>query len=514
MLRLRAPLGWIALLSAASALLYLHHLGSTPAYLSADEVSQSIHSLRFASTGRDEFGQRFPLNFPENGGALRDAMWIYVAAGVSKIAPFSEAAIRLPSACAGILNIVLIFLAAREMFRRTGPAVLAAGLLAVMPAHFIMSRIATSQIGTVTWTLGWLLFLARYLNGGARRDLAAATACLALGLYTYTAAFIIMPLYFLVTLVVIRVHHGGSGSRPAMAAALGGFLVTLAPLAVWHVVHPHQLGGLATFYSAREYNKDLGTQGFFGPQAISHLDAWWDCYNPDKLFFSGDGDLRYSTRYAGYFLLAAAFPMVVGIWTARRTLGVEMWLVLLGGLILAPLPSAVVSNSEIKRWLTFIPFGVLAIVCGIDRMAANRRRVVQAAALVVLVALAVQARGFLGDYFGRYRAASAPKFGGNLPGAIHEVLAMSGPQDCVVIDSGIDYLKDAWDLYTRGYRRDDLAARTDLMSGDRSPQLPQSCAGTSAIGRPGDARFAGWRSTAVHELDGTVNVSVYRRDAS
>jgi hypothetical protein len=272
--------------------------------------------------------------------------------------------------------------------------------------------------------------------------------------------------------------------------------------------------GQVAFYSAREYNKNLGAQGFFGPNAISHLDAWWDCYNPDKLFLSGDGDLRYSTRSAGYFLLAAAPPMVVGICTARRTLRVEMWLLLLSGLILAPLPSAVVSNSEIKRWLTFIPFGVLIIVCGLDRMAADRRRIVKAAALALLLALAVQARGFLGDYFGRYRMASAVKFGGNLPGAIHEVLSMSGPQDCVVIDSSIDYLEDSWDLYTRGYRRDDLAARTDLMPGNRPPNVPPSCAGTSAIGRPDDARFAGWRSTAVHELDGSVSLTVYRRDAS
>jgi 4-amino-4-deoxy-L-arabinose transferase-like glycosyltransferase len=513
---LRASLAWIALLSVATALLYFHHLGSSPAYLSIEEVSQTVHAFRFASTGRNEDGQRFPLNFPERGsGAVRDALWIYLAAGVLSVAPFSETVVRLPSACAGVLNVVLIFLAARELFGRTRPAAIAAGLLAIMPAHFMQSRTATSQIGTVTFTLAWLLFIARYINGGRRRDLAASTCCLALAFYVYAAAFVIMPIYFLVTLVVIRLHHVEPRSKPAFIAACGGFFLTLVPLALWHLVHPHQLVGLAAYYSAREYNKNLGATGFFGPNAISHLDAWWDCYSPDKLFFSGDGDLRYSTRSAGYFLLAASLPMGIGVYTAGRRLKIETWTLLISGLLLAPLPAALVSNSEIKRWLTFVPFAVLAATCGVEWLLADRRRAMRAATFAVLVTLAIQTRSFFVDYFGPYRARSARKFGGNLPGAIHDVLVVSGPNDCVVLDAGVDYLEAEWDLYTYAFGRRDLVARTQwLRTSAPASKLPPSCAGTTAVARPDDARFADWRATPIHELDGPMAVTVYRRDAS
>jgi Dolichyl-phosphate-mannose-protein mannosyltransferase len=185
---LRAPWVWIALLSTAAALVYFHQLGSSPAYLSIEEVSQTVHALRFASTGRNEDGERFPMNFPERGsGAVRDALWIYLAAGLLSVAPFSESVVRLPSVCAGVLNVGLIFLAGRELFGRTRPAAIAAAFLAVMPAHFMQSRIATSQIGTVTFALAWLVFLARYINRGRRRDLSSSTCCLALALYVYTA---------------------------------------------------------------------------------------------------------------------------------------------------------------------------------------------------------------------------------------------------------------------------------------------------------------------------------------
>jgi hypothetical protein len=153
---------------------------------------------------------------------VRDALWIYLAAGVLSVAPFSETVVRLPSACAGVLNVVLIFLAARELFGRTRPAAIAAGLLAIMPAHFMQSRTATSQIGTVTCTLrGCCSSPATSMRPPSRSS--ASTCCLALAFYVYAAAFVIMPIYFLVTLVVIRLHRVEPRSKPAFIAACGGF---------------------------------------------------------------------------------------------------------------------------------------------------------------------------------------------------------------------------------------------------------------------------------------------------
>src|SRR5262245_1258702 len=513
--RLRSPLFWIAVLSTVAGLIYLHRLGSSPAYLSIEEVSQSFHALRFADTGRSESGQLLPLFFPERGsGAVRDPVWIYAAAALLRVVPFSATATRLLSAAAGVLDVVLMFLVARELFGRARPAVIAAALLAVMPAHFIQSRIATSQIGTVTCALGWLLFLARYLNRRRPRDLVLATFCLALGMYTYLAAVIVMPLYFVVTLVVIRRSTRRTESATAIRAACAGFGLALGPFLLWHLVHLGEIGGMVAYYSAGEYNRNLGAEGFFGAKAISHLDAWWDCYSPDKLFFSGDPDLRFSTRSAGYFLLAASVPMIVGLRHGWRMLKSETQVVLASGLFIATLPAAVVSNSEIKRWLTFIPFAVLTATCGVEWMLAHRRRFVRAGAVAVLLLAAIQARSFFNEYFGHYRVASAPKFGRNLPGAIHQALSVSGPADCILLDSGIDYLKDEWNLYTLVHGRSDVSARTTWLRSGTAASAPETCGGTTAIATAGDARFASWRPFPISEPDGTVVVAVYRRDAS
>jgi len=183
----------------------------------------------------------------------------------------------------------------------------------------------------------------------------------------------------------------------------------------------------------------------------------------------------------------------------------ETWVVLVSGLLLAPLPAALVSNSEIKRWMTFVPFAILAITAGVEWML-NRGRVGRAGVLALLVLGVVQATAFLDYYHGPYRVMAGEKLGGNLRGAIREVLSVSQPQDCILFAVSPYYLSDQWTLYTRAYGRLDLTKRTTTRFEETS-----SCPGATALALPGDGRFAGWRSIPIRELDGTNRLTVYRR---
>jgi 4-amino-4-deoxy-L-arabinose transferase-like glycosyltransferase len=517
-----------------------------------DEQFQARDAVVLAATGRNLTGQFLPLYFPDPGlPAGRDPIFIYLTAAVLRLVPFSHSALRAASAGAGVLNVVLIFLVAREMFGRTAPAVVAAVMLMLTPAHFLQSRIGHNQIGTVTAGLAWLLFLFRYFNRDDRRNLYLAAFCLGLGMYTYASGLVIMPVYFLVTLAVVHRHEPNASAR-ALRATVTGFALAFLPLALWYLVHPERATQLVLNYTHGEYNKDLGLKGFAGAAAISHLDAWWDCYSPDKLFFSGDPDMRFSTRTAGYFLLAASVPMVAGIWSEKRRRA-ELWLVLVSGLMLAPFPAALVSGSEVKRWLTFIPFAVLLAAGGAQRLFEGGRRIVRvmvvalvliarwvtplpSAALVALAGLswifarrpvtaractaalaivgAIQVQAFLGYYFNQYGADSSDYYGGNLPGAIREVIAISAIGDCVLLDSRVYYVEDQFDLYTRALRRTDLADHSSWLNPDGEVILRPTCRGTTALALDGDRRFAGWHSTPIAELNGTVRLTVYRRDRS
>jgi 4-amino-4-deoxy-L-arabinose transferase-like glycosyltransferase len=510
----------LTLVAAAAAFLYFRNLGSSTPYLSIEEVSQARAALTLASqpeeaTQREAADSvRPPIQaVPDPNWTYLAPLWVFLAAVLLKFVGFSEMVLRAPSASAGVANVLLMFALAHEIFGRTRPAVFAATLLMLAPVHFTQSRIATGQIGTITFVLAWLVFLVRYVRDRQRRDLFLATLLLGIGTYAYAGGLIMMPVYFLLSLAVAARCRANGTTKETLSIACAGFGLAVLPLAIFHLLHVSHLRSVATYYTHGEYNNNLGWRGFFQADVIRHLDAWWDCYNLGKLFFAGDGDLRFSTRVTGHFVLATGVLMAIGVPQSRRLLTFEMWTVLLTGLAIATLPAALVSNSEIKRWLTFVPFAILAATCGIEWMVADRRRFVRAGGVVLLAAGVAESVNFFAVYFGAYRADSAPKFGGNLRGAIQEVHARAAPGDCVMLDMQIMYVGEQWALYRRGYDRMDLPKRPIVVGSDPSAQSSGACAEAIALALADDGRFAGWQATPIRELNGSALYAIYRHHA-
>jgi len=477
-------------------------LGSSPPYLSIEEISIAREAVVLATTGRNADGEQFPLYFPDHGShTMREPAWVYSAAVLLSLLPFSETLVRMTSASAAVIDVVLMFLVAREIFGSTKLATMASALLLLSPGHFIQGRIASMQIGMVTMTLAWVWFMARYLRLHRRRDVVLGAGCLAAGMYIYAAALVITPIYFAVTVLLVVRQRDAAARRDLVAAcALFGLLVL--PIAVWFVQHPQYVFGEVTYYTRGDYNKNLGWRGFLGKDAVHHLDMWWSSFSPDHLFFSGDADMRFSTRTAGYFLLAMAFPLAIGFVTARRSLSPDLWRLVWAGFVLAPLPAAVVSNDELKRFLTLVPFAVLIATCGLQWMLARGRVARVCFAFLIAVGL-LQSATFLNYYFGDYREVAAKKMGGNVPGAVHEMLALAAPTDCILFAVEPYYFQDEWNLYTQAYRRQFVTTRRFAET--------SSCAGVTALAEPADPRFEGWRAVPIPEVNGEIRLAVYHR---
>jgi len=490
-----------AALAVFAAVLQTARLGSTPPYLSIEEISQAHDEVVLANTGRNADGQLLPLYFPDSTThTVREPVWVYWAAALLSVLPFSEALVRLPSASAAVIDVVLMFLVAREIFGSTTLGGIAAAMLLLSPGHFIQGRIASMQIGTVTMTLAWMWCMARYFRTRRRRDVVLAACCLAAAMYVYAAALVVMPIYFAVTAALVLRREGAE--RRDLLAAGAAFGLMLLPMAAWFAVHPQHILGDVAYYTHGDYNRDLGWRGFLGVDAVQHLDAWWSSYSPNLLFFSGDADMRFSTRTAGYFLLATAFPLAIGLATARRSLSPDLWPLLVAGVVVAPLPAAIVSNAELKRFLTLVPFVVLIATCGVQWMLARGRVARLCCALLVAFGL-MQSATFIGYYFGPYREVAATKMGGNVRGAVHEMLAAAEPTDCILLAVEPYYFQDEWRLYTRAYQRSFFT----------TPRFAEasSCAGVTALGEPGDPRFVGWHTIPIPEINGPVRLAVYLR---
>src|SRR4026209_1203224 len=197
----------LALIAAAivlgGTLLYTRALGDAPPYLIHDEAQGALQAHAIATTGHDLSGRLLPLYFTEpEFPPGRDPAMIYVTALGLTVLPFTEAGARTPTAMVAVLDLVLLCSAARAIFQSNGAALLAPAMLALLPVHFIRGRLLLSPLYSIPFVLGWLWALAKFTEHPTARRFVAACAGLALGIYSYLAAVVMMPLYLVMTVAV------------------------------------------------------------------------------------------------------------------------------------------------------------------------------------------------------------------------------------------------------------------------------------------------------------------------
>lgn len=432
--------------AALTALLYIPGLAASPPHLTHDEIKFAVQSKTIADTGRDSNGRMFAVYFPEPGfSGGRDPVCIYLTAAVLKVLPFTEQAIRLPSALVGAFSVGLIFILAHRLFGRTSTAWIVAAVLATTPTYFIHSRLALSVIYPVPFVLVWLLILQWHLATPHRYSAALCGLALGLGIYSYLASVIMMPLYLGVTGVVLTIRREWRDVRMVVAA----FGVALIPLVLWQFVQPDRYTDLVGMY--RMFQPPPGPRpgllDTVGPAIRQRLDVYWDTFNPSRLLFTGESSMQISTREVGSFLLPIGVLMGFGIAAIVRQRSALGW-VLLFGLLTASLPAVVMVDVEIRRWLVVTPFAAMVAGYGVERL--RRGPAPARAACVLLLALGLLQFGlFTRDFFGPYRERASFWFGGNIRAAIETTLDDVGEQAdaAVYINEDIPWVEAYWRFY-------------------------------------------------------------------
>jgi len=153
--------------------------------------------------------------------------------GWMAIAGDSEAAVRAPSAAAGVATVVLVYLLGR---RAGGRAVglVAALLQAVAPFAVWAEQQARMYPFLTLWVVAASLLLARALEGGWPGAWVAYAGVLALAFYTHYLAFLLVPVH---AAVVAQQRRWPLVRAWVAAVVLAGILfVPWLPAAVGHVV--------------------------------------------------------------------------------------------------------------------------------------------------------------------------------------------------------------------------------------------------------------------------------------
>ena len=357
------------MIAIAAAVLYLPNLAGAPFYLNRDEMFFGLTARSLATTGFDANGHYLPL-YTQSPMRYGSEMWfqpalMYSAALAVKIGGLTEGTIRLPMAVFAIIDIVLIYFIGLRVFKRELPAVAAAVLLALTPAHYINSRVAMDFQAPLPFLLAWLLCALIYLDTRRPAWLFAAGLSLGIGLYTYIAAYMWMPVYGLLTVIALFMRRDSLNRYALFAAA---FAIPALSSVPFLISHPTVIRDVMWHYDREQPQTAAGTDLFltyfnaerFTKAASVYLKFW----NPRFLFVDGPGALW----AAGVLLLPTAGLLVIGVIATLRRKAPETVL-LLGGLLTAAIPASLVGDTDaIHRASAVLPFAVLIAVVGLDSL--------------------------------------------------------------------------------------------------------------------------------------------------
>ena len=209
-----------------AAFLRFYKLGQIPSSLDWDEVSLAYNAQSILQTGKDEFGHSWPLSI-QSFSDYKPPVYTYLLIPVLKIFGKTEFAVRLPSALAGTLTVLVTYLLVNELLTvgriedklkivncpaKQGPApqdklkisLLAALLVAVSPWHLQFSRIAfEANVGLFFFVTGmWLLI--RAFHNNSQWSLFFSVISMSMALMSYHSLRVAIPLLVLTTLWVYR----------------------------------------------------------------------------------------------------------------------------------------------------------------------------------------------------------------------------------------------------------------------------------------------------------------------
>jgi 4-amino-4-deoxy-L-arabinose transferase-like glycosyltransferase len=572
-----------ALLAMAVCALYAWRVGEAPVYLSPDEAIIAVDAQTLASSGHDVTGVRMPLYFriqmpgESRWGWFTPAIFYFTALFL-KVLRLSEQTVRLPTVCVGVADVVLLYGVGRRIFKSESYAVFAAALLALSPAHFMLSRYALDYVYPLPFILSWLLCLVRFLENGRMPWLLASTLCLGIGFYSYIASVLLMAMYLGFTALALLMTRQ---SPRAFALAALGFAVALLPFAVWFLNHPTVLSDTAArydLYDAKRLNALQGVREFLSYPSLERLSSlYWTYFSPSFLFFSGDGLITFSTRSVGVLLMPLALLLPLGFYEIIVRRPTIPNLLVLAGFLTAPAAAVLVPEpAAIIRAVALLPFAALLATFGLELlwtapamrptktalavggmalvalglsfgiwMLASRGRfgsssLVMLAAGVGVLTLASMARSwsasrllacalvafvpiqfarFGADYFGDYRLRVNSWLGGNLRGALEEIIGRTernGPARIYfatlqstsgLMDTRNRWMDAYWRFYLGKHQREDLLDRSGPLGVADVRTLP---AHSLVLANDGDLRMAALVKTG--ELRRVASIPELDRD--
>lgn len=332
-----------------AAVLRLWHLGSIPPGLTPDEAALGYNAYSILKTGKDEFGTKLPIIF-KSFGDYKPGLYVYLDTQFIAIFGLNEVSTRLPSALAGILSVILIYLIVKSLFpSKDKLPLLAAFVAASNPWLIYFARGAWEANVSLTLTLAGIYFFLRSLEKS--KFLLLSAVAFVLTLLTYQGAKLSTALVVLILLIVFWKGLWKIQKKFLAGSAILGIIISLPIILSLFRGQTQRLTIFSIFSYHRpiEAVQSLLNEGgekigsfnyyFFHSETINYFLAisgrWFNNFSGRFLFFEGDWANPVSTApYQGVLLLTDLVLLPLGLFYVfkkrldKGSVFIILWMVL------------------------------------------------------------------------------------------------------------------------------------------------------------------------------------------
>lgn len=364
----------IILLSFALRLFYI---GKIPNGFYSDEAAYGYNAYSILKTGRDEYGNFFPLAF-KSFGDYKTPFYVYFLIPFVGIFGLNEVSIRLSSAVLSIGSIFLIYRLAKKLFKSDSVALMSAFIASISPFSLQFGRMAHENNLVVFLVLLGLLFFVKSLENSSYIFYSAIV--FVMSIYSYHDARVFTPLLVFTLVIIYRTQLIKFKKKLLLAVLLS--IILLSPFvnllrtdAFWSrpkfTAFFSDAGTILNINEAR--GEDIKAL-FFSPvlfhnklilYGLDFISNYMKHFTFDFLFISGDPVKIYNTVGNGLLYLISGPFLLLGLYILLSKESKYKWFVF-SWLVVTPVTSSLTRFvPSASRILSVMPVLSILIAIGL-----------------------------------------------------------------------------------------------------------------------------------------------------
>jgi len=381
-----------------AAILRFYQLGINPPSLTWDEVAWGYNAYAVGIDGKDEFGHFLPYTSFISFGDYKPPMYAYLDVIPVWIFGLTELTTRFPSAFFGTLTVLFTYFLVKELFadhekKSNGKlnvteivALVSALFLAISPWHIMLSRAAfEANVASFFIVTGvWLFLLAIRKNQWL---LVLSAICFVLCIYTFNSTRVVAPL-LLFSLAVGNIKRLWKIKSATITACIVGLALLLpvvpfllSPQARLRYQEVNIFSNVDIIKTANQEvindNNAKWSKIIHNRRVVYTLDFlqhYFDNFNPNFLFITGDQNPKFSTQDVGQmYIWDLPFLLMGTLFLFRKRVGkwwiIPIWLAIgiIPAAISLPTPHALRIEATIPTLQILTAYGFVTFILALKK---------------------------------------------------------------------------------------------------------------------------------------------------